>query len=58
MPGHRRSDCDQDGSVSRHDIFTFIEWFMSGDPAADSIDPGSVNSDDIFEFLSAWFAGA
>ena len=55
-PRHR-SDCDEDGSVSVNDIFTFINWFMSGSSSADFDRSGTVNTDDIFEFLGAWFAG-
>ena len=52
-----RADFDASGRVSEHDIYLFLDKWLSGSAAADFNGSDGVTMRDIFDFLSAWFAG-
>lgn len=51
------ADADCSGTLGTQDIFTFLNLWFAGLPAADFNHAGGLTTQDIFDFLNAWFAG-
>jgi hypothetical protein len=51
------ADFDRSGALAVADIFSFLNSWFAGDPAADFDGVSGLQVSDIFAFLNAWFAG-
>ncbi|MBY0311898.1 MAG: HYR domain-containing protein, partial [Phycisphaerales bacterium] len=51
------ADFDNDGGVAVQDLFTYINSWFAGHPAADMDRSDSLDTTDLFSFLNIWFRG-
>jgi hypothetical protein len=51
------ADFNSDGATGVADIFSYLNNWFAGYPAADINDDQRVTVQDIFGFLGAWFSG-
>ncbi|MBY0312688.1 MAG: HYR domain-containing protein, partial [Phycisphaerales bacterium] len=51
------ADFDNDGGVAVQDLFTYINSWFAGQPAADMDRNESLDTTDLFTFLNSWFRG-
>ncbi len=50
-------DFDCNGTLATQDIFSFLNAWFAGDPAANFNASAGLEVQDVFEFINAWFAG-
>lgn len=50
-------DFDCNGTLAAQDIFSFLNAWFAGDPAANFNASAGLEVQDVFEFINAWFVG-